>query len=94
MGPAGRTGVAMRLDVETGSHHGVCVVGAGDQVYTFLQKPTAAEVKAAGGVLADGRVAVDIGLLRFDADLTTALAKLADIGTLRRLISTTRLRAG
>ena len=73
----GVTGVAMRLDAETGSHHGVYVVGAGDQVYTFLQKPTAAEVKAAGGMLKDGRVAVDIGLLRFDADLTAALAKLA-----------------
>ena len=78
----GVTGVAMRLDVETGSHHAVYVVGAGDQVYTFLQKPTAAEVKAAGGLLADGRVAVDIGLLRFDADLTVALAKLAEFKTL------------
>ena len=29
----------------------------------------AGEVKAAGGVLDDGRVAVDIGLLRFDAEL-------------------------
>jgi len=38
----GVTGVAMRLDVETGGHHGVYVVGAGDQVYTFLQKPTPA----------------------------------------------------
>jgi len=73
----GVTGIAMRLDAETGSHHGVYVVGAGDQVYTFLQKPTPAEVKAAGGILDDGRVAVDIGLLRFDADLTAALAELA-----------------
>ena len=73
----GATGVAMRLDAETGSHHGVYVVGAGDQVYTFLQKPTPAEVKAAGGMLEDGRVAVDIGLLRFDADLTAALTGLA-----------------
>jgi fucokinase len=71
----GATGVAMRLDAETGSHHGVYVVGAGDEVYTFLQKP--AEVKAAGGMLEDGRVAVDIGLLRFDADLTAALTGLA-----------------
>ena len=73
----GVTGVAMRLDAETGSHHGVYVVGAGDQVYTFLQKPTPAEVKAAGGMLEDGRVALDIGLLRFDADLTSALTELA-----------------
>ncbi|HEY1160040.1 MAG TPA: L-fucokinase [Terracidiphilus sp.] len=73
----GVTGVAMRLDPETGSHHGVYVVGAGGQVYTFLQKPTLPEVKAAGGVLEDGRVAVDIGLLRFDAEMTTALSELA-----------------
>ena len=72
----------MRLDAETGSHHGVYVVGAGDQVYTFLQKPTPAEVKAAGGVLEDGRVAVDVGLLRFDADLTAALAGLAGFSPL------------
>ena len=41
----GVTGVAMRLDPETGSHHGVYVVGAGGQVYTFLQKPTLPEVE-------------------------------------------------
>ncbi len=74
---AGVTGVAMCMDVEIGSHHGVYVVGEGDQVYTFLQKPQASEVKAAGGFRADGRVAVDIGLLRFDPDLTFALCELA-----------------
>jgi Predicted kinase related to galactokinase and mevalonate kinase len=78
----GVTGVAMKLDAETGSHHGVYVVGEGDQVYTFLQKPTVAEVKAAGGLFADGKVAVDIGLLRFDPELTNTLAKLASQGEL------------
>ncbi len=78
----GVTGVAMRLDLETGSHHGVYVVGEGEQVYTFLQKPTAMEVKAAGGLLDDGRVAVDIGLLRFDAELTAAMTELAGFGNL------------
>ena len=73
----GVTGVAMRLSAETGSHHGVYVVGEGDRVYTFLQKPALQEMKAAGGVFDDGRVAVDIGLLRFDADLTDALTTLA-----------------
>ncbi|MFZ1084382.1 MAG: bifunctional fucokinase/fucose-1-phosphate guanylyltransferase [Terracidiphilus sp.] len=81
-GRPGATGVAMRLDAETGSHHGVYVVGADDQVYTFLQKPSPAAVKAAGGMLEDGRVAVDIGLLRFDADLTAALTELAGFRTL------------
>jgi len=78
----GVTGVAMRLDAETGSHHGVYVVGAEDLVYTFLQKPTPAEVQAAGGMLEDGRVAVDVGLLRFDADLTAALTELAGLKNL------------
>jgi fucokinase len=78
----GATGVAMRLSAETGRHHGVYVVGEGDQVYTFLQKPTPAEVKAAGGMFEDGRVAVDIGLLRLDADLTVALSELAGLKSL------------
>ena len=78
----GVTGVAMRLEAETGSHHGVYVVGENEQVYTFLQKPTAAEVRAAGGMLADGRVAVDVGLLRFDASLSAALTELATIKSL------------
>jgi fucokinase len=82
LGRPGVTGIAMRLDPETGSHHGVYVVGERDQVYTFLQKPTPADVKAAGGMLEDGRVAVDIGLLRFDADLTAALTELAGLKTL------------
>jgi fucokinase len=78
----GVTGVAMRLDAETASHHGVYVVGGNDQVYTFLQKPALATIKAAGGVFADGRVAVDIGLLRFDPELTVALTELAGFRTL------------
>jgi fucokinase len=78
----GVTGVAMRLDLETGSHHGVYVVGEGEQVYTFLQKPTALEVKAAGGLLDDGRVAVDIGLLHFDAELTATMTELAGFRSL------------
>ena len=81
----GVTGVAMRLAMEIGSHHGVYVVGAGGQVYTFLQKPTAAEVKSAGGILEDGRVAVDIGLLRFDAELAASLTELAECKPLAAL---------
>ncbi|MDR3792632.1 MAG: bifunctional fucokinase/fucose-1-phosphate guanylyltransferase [Terracidiphilus sp.] len=78
----GVTGVAMLLDAETGSHHGVYVVGEDSRVYTFLQKPTPAAVKAAGGMQPDGRVAVDIGLLRFDPDLASALTELAGFRTL------------
>lgn len=78
----GVTGVAMKLDVETGSHHGVYVVGEGERVYTFLQKPSAAEVKAAGGLLPGDLVAVDIGLLRFDPELASAFADLAHFSDL------------
>ncbi|MGD0480851.1 MAG: L-fucokinase [Terracidiphilus sp.] len=78
----GVTGVAMRLDMEQAVHHGVYAVGADDQVYTFLQKPSPVEVKAAGGLLDDGRVAVDIGLLRFDAGLTASLTELAGFKSL------------
>jgi hypothetical protein len=78
----GVMGVAMRMDVEMGSHHGVYVVGEGEEVYTFLQKPTPADVNAAGGLLHDGRVAVDIGLLHFDADLAAALTELAAFKTM------------
>ncbi len=78
----GVTGVAMRLEAETGSHHGVYVVGEREEVYTFLQKPSPSEVKAAGGMLEDGRVAVDIGLLRFDAAMTAELTELAAFKTL------------
>ena len=76
----GATGVAMRLAAETGNHHGVYVVGENEQVYTFLQKPTGHEIRQAGGFLEDGRVAVDIGLLRFDAYLAASLTALAPNG--------------
>jgi fucokinase len=78
----GATGVAMPMSLETAGQHGVYVVGAGDQVYAFLQKPTPAELKAAGGLLQDGRTAVDIGLLRFDPRLTSALAELSQFKAL------------
>ena len=76
---SGATGIAMRLDLEKSRSFGVYVVGTEDQVYTFLQKPTPAEVKDAGGVLEDGRVAVDTGLIRMDADLASALTGLARV---------------
>ncbi len=75
----GVCGVAMRQPVETGSHHGVYVLGDDNRVYAFLQKPSAAEVKAAGGLLPGDQVALDIGLLRFDAPTAARLAELAGV---------------
>lgn len=73
----GVCGAAMPQPVEMGSRHGVYVVGDEGRVYSFLQKPSAAEIRAAGGMLPDGKVALDIGLLRFDSALSARLMELA-----------------
>jgi fucokinase len=78
----GVTGIGMLASAETGSQHGVYVADDLGRVYSFLQKPDLARMKAAGGVFPDGRVAVDTGLLRFDSELT---AKLAALGVSRSL---------
>jgi len=46
----GACGVAMRQPVEVGSQHGVYVIGDEGRVYSFLQKPSLAQIKAAGGL--------------------------------------------
>ncbi len=78
----GATGLAIRQTVEVGSQHGVYVTDSQGRVYTFLQKPSAVEVKAAGGLLADGRVALDTGLLRFDSEMTARLTELSEFRNL------------
>ena len=76
----GVAGAAIRQPIEVGTRHGVYVFDELGRVYSFLQKPTPAQVRAAGGFLpgppAD-QVALDTGLLHFDADLATGLAQLA-----------------
>jgi fucokinase len=72
----GVTGVALRQPVETGTQHGVYIADTNGRVYSFLQKPSAAEVASAGGMLPGGMVAVDSGLIRFDSELTGRLTKL------------------
>jgi fucokinase len=73
----GVTGVAIRMAAETGCQHGVYVADERGRVYTFLQKPSLADLKAAGALMDDGRAAVDTGLLRFDPDAAARLASLA-----------------
>jgi fucokinase len=75
----GVSGVAIRQSAEVGSRHGVYVTDPEGRVYTFLQKPTAAEVRAAGGMLDGEQVAVDTGLLRFDARASASLTQLAGV---------------
>jgi len=70
------TGVAMRQPVEVGSRHGVYVTDPEGRVYTFLQKPSAAQVQGAGGLLPGDQVALDTGLLRFDPALAARLTLL------------------
>jgi fucokinase len=72
----GVSGAAMVVPFETGAQHGVYVLNEG-RVYSFLQKPSREQTWAAGGLLEREQVAVDTGLLRFDAPLTAALARLA-----------------
>ena len=70
----GVTGVAIAAPSEVGSRHGVYVVGDECRVYAILQKPAAAQMRRAGALAADGRVAVDSGLLYFAPDFVSRLA--------------------
>jgi hypothetical protein len=47
-GRPGVVGAAIRQPLEVGTHHGVYVLDECGRVYSFLQKPTPAEVRAAG----------------------------------------------
>ncbi len=73
---AGVSGVGLRQPVNIGSQHGVYVADPDGRVYSFLQKPSASEIAAAGGMLPGDMVAVDSGLLRFDAALSESLTQL------------------
>ena len=78
----GVAGTAIRQPMEVGMRHGIYVLDERGRVYSFLQKPTPAQVRAAGGILPGGvsshdRVALDTGLLHFDAELSASLSHLA-----------------
>jgi fucokinase len=75
----GVSGVAMRESTEVGARHGVYVADEQGRVYTFLQKPSALQVREAGGLLEDGRVALDSGLMRFDAPTAARLTELGGV---------------
>src|SRR5271157_2514422 len=73
----GVAGAAIRQPMEVGTRHGIYVLDERGRVYSFLQKPTPAQVRAAGGVLPGEQVALDTGLLHFDAALSASLSHLA-----------------
>lgn len=75
----GVCGVAMAQPLEVAARHGVYVIGEDGRVYTFLQKPSAARVRSAGGELEAGLAAVDVGILKFDAGLLARVTELAGV---------------
>lgn len=75
----GVSGVAISGSPEVGSHHGVYIMGEHGRVQRFLQKPTLAQLSAAGGMLDGRHVAIDTGLLRFAAATAAALTELAGV---------------
>jgi len=74
----GITGVGLLQPAEVGTGHGVYVADEQGRVYAFLQKPSVAQIAAAGGRRDDGLAAVDSGLLRFDPDSATRVTEAAD----------------
>lgn len=75
----GVTGVAMRESLEVAGKHGVFVMDEDGRVYAFLQKPSAAQIRAAGGLLPEEMAALDTGLFRFDAPTAVRLTALAGV---------------
>ena len=75
--PCGVTALACRGDAETGSHHGVYVIGEHGEVDRFLQKASPACLRQAGAVDAEGRVAIDSGVLVFAGEAGRRLAGLS-----------------
>ncbi len=89
----GACGVAMRQPAHVASHHGVYVIGGAGRVQCFLQKPTAAQIFDAGGMLPGERAALDIGLLRFDPKLAATLCEVVGLPPDKRQINTAERKA-
>ena len=73
----GVAGAAIRQPIEVGTRHGIYVLDERGRVYSFLQKPTPAQARVAGGILPGNTVALDTGLLHFDPALSARLSQLA-----------------
>lgn len=56
----GVTGVGLRQPLTVALQHGVYISDSAGRVYSFLQKPSEAQVVAAGGVLGAGDAALDL----------------------------------
>ncbi len=75
----GVSGVALRSSLETAGKHGVFVMDPAGRVYAFLQKPSAAQIRAAGGLLPEDTAALDSGILYFDTPTAARLMALVGI---------------
>ena len=76
--PEGIVGVGFKADASFARGHGVYVTEPGsNHVRTFLQKVGEAELAAAGAIDAQGRIAVDTGVLLFAPRCVAMLAELA-----------------
>ncbi len=73
----GVSGIAILQPLEKAERHGVYVSDQNGRVYACLQKPDEAYLRDAGGVLPGEQIALDSGLLRFDAATAAKLAALA-----------------
>jgi fucokinase len=73
----GISGLGLLQPAEVGTGHGVYVADEQGRVYAFLQKPSVAQIAAAGGLRQDDLVAVDSGLMRFDAETAARMTQVA-----------------
>ncbi len=77
----GVVGVSMSVDAIEATGHGVYVADRGcPDVRAYLQKPTLEELRAADGLIEDGRAHVDTGLLKLDRLGLEALLEMAGVG--------------
>ena len=89
----GVVGVSANVAPEQASNHGVYLtVPRGRQVASFLQKPTVAQMSAAGCVSSLGLAQVDTGLLKFDLPTMGALLEMAGVSLARGGRGVARLR--
>ncbi|MBM3476083.1 MAG: hypothetical protein FJX75_22670 [Armatimonadetes bacterium] len=70
-------GLAAWGDVTTGTQHGVYAFDADGLTRAYLQKASAAQLRRAGAIAADGRVPIDSGLFLFQGRALKALCALA-----------------
>jgi fucokinase len=89
---SGVVGVAVSVSPVEASGHGVYASSRrGGLVARFLQKPSAAEMSAAGCIDDRGLAQVDTGLLKFDVPTVGALLNMAGVTVEHRRAKTARL---